>query len=812
MSQMAHMYKLVTSVRRVRSWRALNCPMFRLIVFTSTLLGAGSPWAIAESQLRPNELRAGEVLPLVAPPFQGKVGKTSAQSEPAFPPLIAPPKKAPNVILVLLDDVGFGHSSAFGGAVPTPSIEKLASQGLRYNSFHTTAICSPTRAALLSGRNQHRIGAGTVTESSPGYPGYDGIWGKDAASVAEVLRHHGYSTAMFGKWHNTPRWESGPMGPFDRWPVGKGFEYFYGFLGGDTDQFSPALYENTVPISAPKSDGYHLTTDLADRAINWIRSGYSTAPDKPFFLYFAPGATHAPLQAPAEWIKKFRGKFDHGWDNERELTFARQKELGVIPSSAALTPRPDELPAWNSFSANERKVLARMQEVYAGFLAHTDFEIGRVVEALNEIGLRENTMVIYIIGDNGASAEGSPIGTFNEMITINGLKPNMEDNLARIDQLGGSDTYSHFPAGWAWAGSTPFQYFKRVPSHLGAIRNGAIISWPERIQVKGAVRTQFHHVIDIMPTILEASGIPVPKIVEGVQQKSLDGVSMLYTFDQSDASSHRKTQYFEVGGYRGIYHDGWMASALHGSMPWVMQASTDESFEYDSWELYNLNEDFSQAHDLSGKYPAKLKKLQNLFDQEAERNQVYPLMETASAMRGVLPPTYAKDRTSFVYYPGMVRIVTGGGAPPVERSSFRIEARIGDQNEKVPEGVLLAQGGQFGGHVLYIQDGRLIYTYNMLGLEQTRIVSSEPLSTGPVTARLAFERESARPGSGAVARLFIDERLVGEGKVTRTVPYRFSLDETLDIGEDHGTAVDSAYKIPFRFSGDLRKVTIDIVP
>lgn len=779
-------------------------------IVTALCLSAGLlPYMVATGAPDPVEStqQAGVVLPLPPQVFNGKIARSLADSVEDFPGFVQPPAGAPNIVVVLLDDVGFGHASTFGGPIETPAADKLADEGLRYNRFHTAAICSPTRASLLTGRNPQRVSTGMVSEGASGFPGYNSMWGKDAASVAEILREHGYSTSMYGKWHNTPDWESGPTGPFERWPTGKGFEYFYGFIGGDTDQFNPALYENTVPVDKPEKADYHFTTDIVDHAIDWIRTRQSVAPDKPFFAYVAPGATHAPLQAPAQWIEKYKGQFDHGWDRERELTFARQKALGVIPQDTKLTPRPAGLPAWDSLSADQKKVAARLQEVFAGFLAHTDHEVGRLVAALDELGVRENTLFIYIIGDNGASAEGTPFGTTNELLPINGLTPDGADALRLFDELGGPLTYSHFPSGWAWAGSTPFQYFKQVASHLGAMRNPMVVSWPQRIVDVGGLREQFHHVVDVMPTILQAVGVPIPEQVHGAKQLPVDGLSMLYSFDKPQAPSERRIQYFNIWAHRAIYKDGWMASSTHGHMPWeIGKGQSATGVDSAVWELYNLESDFSQANDLASEHPAKLEELKALFWQEAERNNGLPVVEQIGVARKL--PSLTAGRSRFVFYPGMVRL-REAAAPVVLNRAHSIEAEVVLPSDK-NQGALLTQGGRHNGYALYLLDGHLVYSYSYFGLQRTSIKSKAPLPAGEHTLRYEFKPDSEQRGAGGVGRLFVNDQLVGEGHIEKTIPARISLDETLDVGEDHGTPVVEDYQTPFRFNGELKKVIVEL--
>ena len=748
------------------------------------------------------------VLPEPAQPFEGKIGKTYKDSKPDFPKEIAAPKGAPNIVLILIDDLGFGQVSTFGGPVPTPNIDKLASQGLRYNNFHTTALSSPTRAALLTGRNHHQVATGMIMEISTGYPGYNGIWGKDCASVAEVLRQNGYSTTAFGKWHNTPDWETSPSGPFDRWPTGLGFEYFYGFLGGETSQWLPQLYRNTEPVepSKPPEEGYHLTTDITDEAIAWMRLHESVTPEKPFFLYFAPGAVHAPHHVPQEWIDKFKGQFDQGWDRVREETFARQKELGVIPANAKLTPRPQEIPAWDSLSADEKLLYSRQQEVFAGFMAHTDYEVGRILDAVSQSQQANNTLIIYIVGDNGPSPEGGISGTLNNMATQNGFPDDVPTMLKYINELGGPKHENHYSVGWAWAGSAPFQWMKQVASHYGGTCNPMIIVWPERIKDKGGLRTQFHHVIDIAPTIYEAVGIKEPEMVNGVKQKPIQGISMVYTWDDSNVQGRRTTQYFELVGNRAIYHDGWVACARHG-LPWILIGKTGD-FDSDVWELYNVDQDFSEAVDLAAKYPDKLEELKKLFDKEAKNNNVYPLDDRGAERIVEYRPSVTEGKTSFTYYSGAVRIPEDS-APNTKMKSHRITAEV-EITSTGAEGVLVAEGGVSGGYVLYIKGGSLIYEYNFLDRDRYIITSTTTVPTGRAELVFEYQQQSKEWGGGGVGRLYINGQSSGEGNIVKTVPGLFSATETFDIGEDLGSTVSENYKGPFKFTGEIEKVTIEL--
>jgi arylsulfatase A-like enzyme len=749
-----------------------------------------------------------KVLPLPQPSFRGKIGITYSESTPDFPAPITAPEKAPNVLLVLLDDVGFGQASTFGGPVETPNLTHLAEKGLRYNQFHTTALCSPTRAALLTGRNHHSVGTGVVEELATGFPGYTTILPKSAATVAEVLRQNGYNTAAFGKWHNTPDYETSAAGPFDRWPTWLGFEYFYGFLGGDTNQWSPALVENTKRVAPPiNNPDYHLTPDLVDHAIAWIHSQQSIAPDKPFFTYLATGATHAPHHAPKAWIDKYKGKFDQGWDKLREQTFVRQKQLGVIPANAKLTPRPKELPAWDSLSRDDQKIYAHEMEVFAGFLAHTDHEVGRLIDAIDQIGELDNTIIFYIVGDNGASAEGGLAGSINELRVFNKVPESREQLLASLNDLGSPKTFNHYHAAWAWAGDTPFQWTKQIASHFGGTRNPLVIAWGNGIKDRGGIRNQFHHVIDITPTILEAAGITAPTEVNGVKQQKLEGTSLLYTFDNADAPSHHKTQYFEMFGNRAIYDEGWVAAARHPRLPW--QGTINADFQQDPWELYNIEEDFSEANNLAALNPKKLEKLQKLFLSQARQYQVLPLDDRLAERFDVnTRPSPATGRTTFTYYPGVASIPEGS-APSLKNRSFRITANV-----EIPkggaEGVLLTQGGRFAGWSFFLKDSKPTYLYNFLNAERYTIQSPQKLSPGKSTIRFDFDYDGGGVGAGGTGKLFINDQQVAEGRIEKTVPYRLALDETFDVGRDTGTPVVATYQVPFAFTGHLQKITLNL--
>lgn len=707
------------------------------------------------------------------------------------PPAMVPPQPpagAPNVVVVLLDDVGFGAASTFGGPAETPTLDALAQQGLRYNRFHTTAICSPTRAALLTGRDSHAANVGAVLNSSNRYPGYQGMLKPQTATVAEVLRQQGYSTAAFGKWHLAPSWESTPIGPFDRWPVGQGFEKFYGFLGGETDQFEPTLYEGTTPVRRPAGDNYHLTEDLASQAIRWMQLQKSLAPDKPFFVYFATGAAHAPLQVPKPWIERYKGRFAQGWDAMREQTFARQKALGVIPADAELTPRPAELPAWDSLSADQQRIAARLMETYAGFLAHTDAQVGRLVSTLKAMEQFDNTLFIYVVGDNGSSSEGGLSGSINYMGPLQGLPEPESIRLARLDDIGGPDSYAQFPAGWAWAMDTPFQWVKQIASHLGGTRNPLMVSWPKTIADAGAVRSQFSHVNDIAPTILDAVGIAMPKVVNGVEQLPLDGASLLPSFASGAAPEHTHTQYFEVHGHRAIYHDGWMASARHNVLPWQVGVPVkDAPFEADVWELYHLDRDYSQARDLAAERPDKLAALQAKFHEEAARLGILPLRNALVEMQRAPLPSLRDGRTSVRFYPGAVGIPERE-APGLANRSWQLEATLDvpDRGAR-PQGVIATMGGTTAGWSLYLDaKSRPVFEYRVFELGHIRLQGKSPLKAGEQRLTVQFDYDGGGYAKGGSFVLKQGDKVLGKDRVVATPPVYFSIDESFDIGLDSG--------------------------
>lgn len=749
---------------------------------------------------------AAETLPKPPTPFAGKIDISRDKAVPSWPERVKAPKGAPNIVLVLLDDTGFSAASTFGGAVDTPELDRLAANGLRYNSFHVNALCSPTRASLLTGRNNHQVGFGSVSDLASGFPGYNSVWGKDIVSVAEVLRRNGYSTAAFGKWHNTPQWEISPVGPFDRWPTSLGFEYYYGFMAGADSQWQPRLWRNTVPVEPPDTpaNGYHVTTDLANDAIHWLHQHDALAPDKPFFLYFAAGATHSPHHAPQQWVDAYKGKFDQGWDKLREESFKRQQKMGVIPANAELTPRPKELPAWDSLSPEQQKKLASQAEVFAGFLAHTDYEIGRILHAIDEEGQGDNTLVLYIVGDNGASAEGGIEGSY--VGQAEGDFKGVEDRLKRLDDPSGELFTNNYAAAWAWATNTPFQWTKQVASHLGGTRNPLLVSWPAAIKTKGGVRSQFQHINDIAPTIYDSAGIKFPETVDGIQQTPLEGKSFRATFDDPAAASTHTLQYFEMVGNRGIYKDGWWAGARH-LLPWKRDGWETTEIGQHPWELYNLNEDYSQAHNLAAREPQKLHELIALFDSEARRNQVYPLIP-----RGGKQPSPADGRTVFTYREGVTRIPVRV-APNLSGRSHSIIADI-VVPEQGADGVVIAAGGRFGGYTLSVKDGRVIFENNASGIVRDRIVSTSKLPVGKARILLDYTIDAGPvpvPGKGerrvksGSGTLKINGEAAGEARYA--VFWGYS-NETLDLGSDTGSPVSNDYTSPFPFTGKVEKVEI----
>jgi arylsulfatase A-like enzyme len=760
---------------------------------------------------------ARAMLPIPDRPTPGLTTYDAKDPETAYPPIepLLPPPGAPNVLIVLLDDAGFGASSAFGGPCATPNAERLAATGLRYNRFHTTALCAPTRQALLTGRNHHSVGMGSITETATSAPGNSSLRPNTKAPLAMTLKLNGYSTAQFGKCHEVPVWQSSPMGPFDAWPsAGGGFETFYGFIGGENNQWDPALYDGTTPVEPPRGpeEGYHLTEDLADRACAWVRQQKALMPDRPFFMYFAPGATHAPHHVPKEWADRYAGRFSDGWDALRERTFARQKEMGVIPADAQLTPRHAEIPAWDDMPGELKPVLEREMEVYAGFLEHTDYHVGRVIDAIEEIGVLDNTIIYYIIGDNGASAEGTVNGAFNEMANFNGMAAleTPEFMVSKMDEFGSPSSYNHYAVGWAWAMDTPFQWTKQVASHWGGTRNGTIVHWPNGIEERGGLRSQFTHVIDVAPTVLEAAGLPEPTMVNGVQQSLMEGTSMLYTFNAAAAPERHDLQYFEMFGNRGIYHKGWSAVTKHRT-PWVMVGGALPAFDDDIWELYDGSRDYSQAYNLASERPDTLAKLQRLWLIEATKYNVLP-MDDRTAER-IVPemagrPTLIRGTTQ-LFYPGMGRL-SENSVVSIKNKSFSVTAEV-DAPQAGASGVIIAQGGRFGGWALYAKDGKAKFVYNVLGIQEFAIEAGDPIPAGRHQVRMEFIYDGGGLGKGGAVTLYHDGAAVGTGRLGATQAMVFSADETTDIGYESGTSVSADYSTrSSRFTGKIHWVQIDL--
>jgi arylsulfatase len=750
-------------------------------------------------------------LPPAAPKFGGVLRPKEEESKAWWPPQIRPPKGAPNVLLIMTDDVGFGAPSTFGGVIPTPTLDRIAKAGLRYTAFHSTALCSPTRAALITGRNHHSVHSGTVVEQGIGFPGYDTIIGKDTATIGEVLKTNGYATAWFGKEHNTPIWEATPAGPFERWPVGYGFQYFYGFVGGDANQWAPNLFRNTTAIEPYLGHpGWNLVTAMADDAIEYMRNLNEVTPDRPFFVYYVPGAAHAPHHPTPEWIDKFKGKFGMGWNALRDQIFANQKKLGIVPENAQLTPWPKDLPTWDKVSVADKKLFERQAEVYAAYLAYADNEIGRVVQAVEEIGKLDNTLVIYISGDNGASPEGTVNGTPNEIAAFNGLTIPTLEQMKFYEAWGSDKTYPHYAVGWAWAFDTPFQWTKEVASHFGGTRQGMAMSWPARIKDVGGIRKQFSHVIDIVPTILDACGITQPQMVDGIQQRPIEGVSMAYTWDHANANAPTRhtTQYFEMFGSRAIYHDGWVAAAPPIVPPWDVGHPSPPPDAY-KWELYNLNDDWSENHDLAQKEPDKLKELQTLFEQEATKYNVFPL-NNSTVERLIAPrPSPTAGRNVFTYA-GRLANVSWGGAPSLLNRSYTITAELEIANDGA-EGMLVTQGGNFGGYGFYLLKGKPVFAWNLLGLKKVRWEGRGPLTPGKHTLVFDFQYDGGGLGKGGAGVLRVDGKDVDSKRMEKSTPVLLQWDEAFNVGVDTGTAVEPEdYKVPFAFTGKLNKLTIEL--
>jgi len=757
-----------------------------------------------------------QILPIPDQPYVGLTTYDAKDPDTHFPPIrdLRPPAGAPNVLIVLLDDAGFGSSSAFGGPCNTPTFEKMAAEGLKYTRFHTTALCAPTRAALLTGRNHHSVGMGNITETATGAPGQCSVRPNTKAPLALTLKLNGYSTSMFGKCHEVPVWQSSPMGPFDAWPTGGGgFEYFYGFIGGENNQWDPALYEGTIPIEPPATpeEGYHLTEDLAEKAISWVSQQKALMPDKPFFMYFAPGATHAPHHVPKEWIDKYKGQFAHGWDRQREITFAKQKDLGVIPPEAELTPRHAEIPAWDDMDPKLKPVLEREMEVYAAFMEHTDYQVGRLISTLEELEILDDTLVYVIVGDNGASAEGTLQGAFNEMANFNGMAAleTPEFMLSKLDDFGSPDSYNHYAVGWAWAMDTPYQWTKQVASHWGGTRNGTIVRYPKTIQEKGGIRSQFTHVIDVASTVLEVAGIPEPTMVNGVLQSPYEGTSMAYSFNDASAPEQHDLQYFEMFGNRGIYYKGWSAITKH-STPWTFVQQL-LPFDEDVWELYDGSKDWSQAHDLSKQMPEKLHELQRLFLIEAVKYNVLPLDDRRAERfdpKTAGRPTLIRG-DSQLFFAGMGRL-SENSVINIKNKSFSITAEI-EVKEQPANGVIIAQGGRFGGWSVYAKEGKLKFTYNVLGIHEFPTEATAPIPQGKHQVRMEFAYDGGGLAKGGNVTLYYDGQSVGAGRVEMTQPIVFSADETTDIGYESGTPVSPDYTVQSsKFTGKIRWVQLDV--
>jgi arylsulfatase A-like enzyme len=773
----------------------------------------------------------GKQIPPPPMPFGGVIKESALDSKPWWPPRIVPPKGAPNILLIMTDDQGYGVSSTFGGVIPTPALDRIAKAGLRYIQFHSTALCSPTRAALITGRNHHSVGSGVIGELSTGYPGYDSIIGLENASIGEILKENGYATSWFGKNHNTPTYQYSVVGPFDQWPSGMGFQYFYGFMGGETDQWTPYLFrDHTQIFPFVGKPGYNLTTDLADEAIKHMRDLNAAAPDNPFFVYYAPGGTHSPHQPTPEWIAKFKGKFDMGYEKLREQIFDNQKKLGVIPPDTKLTPWPDgqaefggaKLPRWDSLSLIQKKLYAHEAEVFAAYVAYTDDEIGRVIQEVENEGKLDNTLIIYIVGDNGTSAEGTTEGTFNQMTAYNGILTLPEAvQMLHYENWGSDKTYPHMAVQWSWAFDTPFKWTKQVASHFGGTRQGLAISWPGHIKDVGGIRTQFHHVIDIVPTILEATGINAPEVVNGIKQKPIEGISMAYTFDQANAKarSKRDTQYFEMAANRAIYHDGWIATTTPPAAPWLLATGKLPDVNDYKWELYNIAEDFSENDDLAAKMPDKLKEMQALFLTEAAKYNVLPLDNTAFVRLQTPRPSAIAGKTEFTYT-GENSGIPLGNAPDILDKDYTITAEI-----TVPkggaEGMIVTLGGRFGGYGLYLLKGKPVFVYNLLDLERfrwegglgaARDVLGKALEPGKHTLVFDFKYDGPGAGKGGTGVFTVDGKELARKTLKHTIPLTMTIDETFDIGVDTRTGVDDSYTLPFRFTGTIDKLTFKLGP
>jgi arylsulfatase A-like enzyme len=787
-----------------------------LVIFLgTTVLPAANAQQIYGTPGSPSATMTLDGKQLPPPPleFGGVIKESAKDSKPWWPPRVVPPKGAPNVLLIMTDDQGYGVNGTFGGVIPTPALDRIAKAGLRYTQFHSTALCSPTRAALITGRNHHSAGFGVISELSTGYPGYDSIITPDKATIGTILQDNGYATSWFGKNHNTPPFQYSAAGPFDQWPSGMGFQYFYGFMGGETDQWTPYLFRDHTQIYPwIGKSGYNLITDMADEAIDHVKQLNAAAPDTPFFVYYVPGGSHSPHNPTKEWIDKFKGKFDMGWNAMREEIFANQKQLGVIPANTQLTAWPDDLPKWETLSADEKKLFSRQAEVFAGYTAYTDHEIGRVIQAVDDMGKLDNTLIIYIAGDNGTSPEGTLLGTPNQYTAYNGiLKVPVEEQLQFYDKWGSAETYPHMAVAWSWAFDTPFKWTKQVASHFGGTRQGLAISWPGHINDTGGIRTQFHHIIDIVPTILEATGVKAPDTVNGIKQSPIEGVSMAYTFEEKNATapSTRKTQYFELMSNRGIYNDGWYANTTPPVGPWVLNSPMPDVNAY-KWELYNLKDDYSQANDLAAKMPDKLNQMQALFGQEAAKYNVLPL-DNSSFARAIAPrPSATAGQTVFTYSGEMAGIPTGN-APNILNRSFKITADV--EVLESGDGMIVTLGGRWGGYGLYLLKGVPVFDYNMLALLQARWAADQPLAAGKHTIVFDFKYDGPGIAKGGTGVLKVDGNEVRTLQIPKTVPFLLPGDESFDVGVDTRTGVnDQDYQVPFRFNGKISNVTFNLGP
>ncbi len=804
---MAHLLKICTLVTERMETKFL---VFLLSV--AVLLSCYSEFAVAQSS-SPTAYKIDRTILPIQPPKHKPITEIDARK--ATKPErfeIKPPEGAPNVVIVLIDDIGFGATKPFGGAIETPTFERLAANGLRFNHFHTTALCSPTRASLLSGRNHHQVNVGSVMEIATGFPGNQGERPDNAKYFAETLRQNGYSTAAFGKWHETPTWEVSVSGPYFRWPTHSGFDKFYGFIGGETNQWDPVIFDGVTKVNKKDDPDYHFTTDMTNEAIGWVKFQQAMTPEKPFMIYYATGATHAPHHVPKEWIEKYRGKFDQGWLKYREEAFARQKAMGIIPENTKLAPMPKDIMEWKQLSENERELFALQMEVFAAFAEHTDHEVGRLADAIDEIGVLDNTLFIYIMGDNGSSGEGGLAGTYNELVHLNGIfdAETTESMLARADDWGGPDSFPHFSAGWAVATGAPFTWTKQMAADFGGTRNGMVMHWPKGIKAKNEIRTQWHHVNDVAATVLEATNLPQPKMVNGVEQIPLSGVSMLYAADDANAKDRHTTQYFEMFGNRAIYHDGWLARVIH-RVPWANEPI--RSLEEDIWELYNTRDDFSLTNNLASKNPKKVEALKKLFEKEAIANNVYPLDDrTFERFNPALAgrPDLMGDRTSLTLTQGMSGILENAFIN-IKNNSKTITADV--QLNGNDKGIILTQGGKFGGWALYMDNGKPAYIYNWFGLESYTVTSPNAIDKKNAEIKLVFDYEGGGTGKGGIATIFVDGEKMAEGRIDKTQPAVFSADETADVGKDDATQVaDKVFKDveDSVFTGYVTKVTVSI--